>query len=232
MRWSTCGTEPASPATESQATEAQPPTNPGEAIYKEYCIVCHQADGSGKAPGSDRAVAGNFSGQDSVLNKSDQELYSTLPFPNASALNARLQAFGFKGQLIWTLPMWCFDEPRRNLYRRQEHRPDLLLEQKHAAAFVDLAAYTCPLPSACAAMPNHNHSDATRPTEYACPDAHKPTPGSQLQADSERPATSCVCGSATCAAPTCAHTHQAPHQCIPGPPDDMAAVVLHHILNL
>jgi len=70
--------EPASPATESQATEAQPPSDPGEAIYKEYCIVCHQANGSGKAPGSDRAVAGNFSGQDSVLNKSDQELLRSI----------------------------------------------------------------------------------------------------------------------------------------------------------
>ncbi|MEE2830517.1 MAG: cytochrome c [Myxococcota bacterium] len=66
-------TDPASPATESQA-----PSDPGEAIYKEYCIVCHQADGSGKAPGSDRAVAGNFSGQDSVLNKSDQELLRSI----------------------------------------------------------------------------------------------------------------------------------------------------------
>jgi len=78
-------TEPA-PSTESaDATTAsqepaQAPADPGEAIYKQYCIVCHQADGSGTPAGGGRAVAGNFSGPDSVLSKSDKELLLSIKF--------------------------------------------------------------------------------------------------------------------------------------------------------
>ena len=67
------------PTTASQEP-AQAPADPGEAIYKQYCIVCHQADGSGKPAGGGRAVAGNFSGTDSVLSKSDKELLLSIKF--------------------------------------------------------------------------------------------------------------------------------------------------------
>jgi mono/diheme cytochrome c family protein len=54
--------------------------DPGEAIYKKYCIVCHQADGSGLPAGGGRAIAGNFSasGPDSMLSKSDEELLRSI----------------------------------------------------------------------------------------------------------------------------------------------------------
>ncbi len=65
-------------ATTGAATPSQAPVDPGEDIYKQYCIVCHQADGSGKPPGGGRAIAGNFSGPDSVLRKSDEELLRSI----------------------------------------------------------------------------------------------------------------------------------------------------------
>ena len=65
------------PTTASQEP-AQAPADPGEAIYKQYCIVCHQADGSGTPEGGGRAIAGNFSGPDSVLRKSDEELLRSI----------------------------------------------------------------------------------------------------------------------------------------------------------
>jgi len=67
-------------ATTGSQEPAQAPADPGEAVYKKYCIVCHQADGSGKPAGGGRAVAGNFSGPDSVLSKSDKELLLSIKF--------------------------------------------------------------------------------------------------------------------------------------------------------
>jgi mono/diheme cytochrome c family protein len=69
---------------ESESTnptaESEGPGDPGEAIYKKYCIVCHQADGSGKPVGGGRAIAGDFSasGPDSVLSKSDEQLLRSI----------------------------------------------------------------------------------------------------------------------------------------------------------
>jgi len=76
-------TEPAAVAENTDAptdsqTPVQAPADPGEAIYKQYCVVCHQADGSGQPAGGGRAIAGNFSGQDSVLRKSDEELLRSI----------------------------------------------------------------------------------------------------------------------------------------------------------
>ena len=68
-------TAPATPATPAPEKAA---TLPGEATYKEYCIVCHQADGSGMPQGAARAIAGNFSGPESALNKTDEELLRTI----------------------------------------------------------------------------------------------------------------------------------------------------------
>jgi mono/diheme cytochrome c family protein len=51
---------------------------PGEASYKVYCVACHQVDGSGTPPGGGRAIAGTFSGPDSVLSKSDEELLRSI----------------------------------------------------------------------------------------------------------------------------------------------------------
>ena len=67
------------PTTGSQEA-AQAPADPGEAIYKKYCTVCHQADGSGKPAGGGRAIAGDFSasGPGSVLNKSDEQLLRSI----------------------------------------------------------------------------------------------------------------------------------------------------------
>lgn len=64
--------ESASPTAESE--------DPGEAIYKKYCMVCHQADGSGKPAGGGRAIAGDFSasGPGSVLSKSDEQLLRSI----------------------------------------------------------------------------------------------------------------------------------------------------------
>jgi len=69
--------EASAPQEPAQA-EATAPTDPGEKIYKQYCIVCHQADGSGTPPGGGRAIAGNFSGPGSVLAKSDKELLRSI----------------------------------------------------------------------------------------------------------------------------------------------------------
>ena len=60
------------------SSSPQVPAAPGDAargadVYQSYCIACHQADGSGTPPGG-RPIAGNFSGKDSVLQKSDEAL--------------------------------------------------------------------------------------------------------------------------------------------------------------
>ena len=72
---STGESEPANPTAESDV-----PSDPGEAIYKTYCIVCHQADGSGKPAGGGGAIAGDFSasGTDAVLSKSDEDLLRSI----------------------------------------------------------------------------------------------------------------------------------------------------------
>jgi len=155
-------------------------------------------------------------------NTSDEALFRTLPFPSAHHLSAELRSLGFRGRLIWTLPMWCFDEPRINLYRRPESRPESLLE--HGGAFVDLAAYTCPQEdqAACAAA-EHLKRTSTNAHPLCAPD------GGAVPAAPQ----ACSPGDAVCAAPTCGRVAQGAqprHQCIPGPPDDMAAVVLHHLL--
>jgi mono/diheme cytochrome c family protein len=64
----------------SSSEEPEAPRDPGEAIYKNYCIACHQADGSGKAAGGGRAIAGDFSasGPGSVLSKSDEQLLRSI----------------------------------------------------------------------------------------------------------------------------------------------------------
>ena len=69
---------PADSATSAVAPEV--PGDPGEAIYAQYCVVCHQADGSGKPVGGGRAIAGDFSasGPGSVLSKSDEELLRSI----------------------------------------------------------------------------------------------------------------------------------------------------------
>jgi len=69
--------ESTSPASATPAP-AKAAVHPGEATYKEYCIVCHQADGSGMPPGAERAIAGTFSGPESALGKSDEELLRTI----------------------------------------------------------------------------------------------------------------------------------------------------------
>jgi mono/diheme cytochrome c family protein len=67
------------PATQVPAkVPAKAEVHPGKAIYDQYCIVCHQADGSGKPPGAERAIAGTFSGPESALGKSDEELLRTI----------------------------------------------------------------------------------------------------------------------------------------------------------
>jgi len=67
-------------ASGNSAAPSEPPSDPGEAIYTDYCIVCHQADGSGKPVGGGRAIAGDFSasGPGSVLSKSDEQLLRSI----------------------------------------------------------------------------------------------------------------------------------------------------------
>jgi len=76
--------DPPASTGESESTnltaESDVPSDPGEAIYKTYCVVCHQADGSGRPPGGGGAIAGDFSasGPDAVLSKSDEDLLRSI----------------------------------------------------------------------------------------------------------------------------------------------------------
>ncbi len=93
----TVETEPTS-SNPAKPAPAKAAVHPGEAIYKEYCIVCHQADGSGQPPGAERAIAGNFSGPESALNKSDEELLRTIKVGKSGEIGVMPKWMGILNQ--------------------------------------------------------------------------------------------------------------------------------------
>jgi hypothetical protein len=116
---------------------------------------------------------------DKLVNKSNKELFEWNPFPTPTELRAELEAHGFKGKLIWTLPFWCRNRSQANIYRRPP-APGLL-ESGLVDGLLDTSEFICP----------------EEKKWFRCQEA------------------------------TCSKSHMGQHQCLPGPPDDMAASLMH-----
>lgn len=86
-----CGGGEPAPANTTKASQAARPTKPakptkvartgpdakaGEKVYKQYCITCHQEDGSGKM--GDTQMAASFRDDPTRLAKPDSELLAII----------------------------------------------------------------------------------------------------------------------------------------------------------
>lgn len=60
----------------------------GAAIYAQYCLPCHQADGSGMPPGGGRPLAASFTDPKGPLTKSDADLLQAIQFGKVGTIGS------------------------------------------------------------------------------------------------------------------------------------------------